>query len=85
MSFCRDLVFELIVTNEQGVVSQPDRVIITVVSNIEAIIGSGNNINIQVQENSGNIVGGQSENGASYSDSPIYQGQSTKQESSVVS
>lgn len=47
----RNLVFELIVTNEEGLVSQPDSVTITVVSNFEGILGSCNNINIQVQDN----------------------------------
>ena len=52
----------------------------------EDAIGFSNNINIQVQENSGNNAGGQSGgNGEMYSDSPIFQGQSTKQDSSVVS
>lgn len=49
----------------------------------EDIIRSGNNINIQVQENSGNIAIGQSGNGNMYSDSPIFQGQSTEQDSQV--
>ena len=51
----------------------------------EGIIGSGNNINIQVQENSGNNAGGQSGSGDNNSDSPIHQGQSTEQNSHVVS
>ena len=51
----------------------------------EGILGSGNNINIQVQENSGNNVGGQSGKRVSYSDSPVYPGQSTRQDSSVIS
>ncbi len=51
----------------------------------EGIIGSGNNINIQVQKNTGDNVGGQSDDGNMYSDSPIFQGQSTSQDSSVVS
>jgi hypothetical protein len=42
----RDLVFELVVTNEQGIESEPDSVTITVVSNLEGIVGSGNNVNI---------------------------------------
>ena len=58
-----------------GVQSQP----------FEGLVDSGNNINIQVQKNSGNNVGGQSGNGVSYPDSSIYQGQSTKQQSGVVS
>jgi hypothetical protein len=57
------------VTNEQGLVSKPDSVTITVDSNFEDILGSGNNINIQVQKNSGNNVGGQSGDGDMYSDS----------------
>lgn len=44
-------------TNEQVLVSKPDSVTITVGSNFEGIIDSGNNINIQVQENSSNNVG----------------------------
>ncbi|WP_458720822.1 hypothetical protein [Candidatus Nitrosocosmicus sp. R] len=46
----------------------------------EGILGSGKNINVQVQENSGNIEGGQSGAGNMYSDSSIFQGQSTEQE-----
>ena len=86
-----DLVFELVVTNEKGVVSEPDSVTITVSPSnnppppFEGILGSGNNVNIQVQENSGNIAGGQSGLGETYSDSPILQDQSTKQSSNVVS
>jgi len=53
---------------------------------LEGSVGSGNNINIQVQENCGNNAGGQaSGDGEMYSDSPIFQEQSTKQDSSVVS
>jgi hypothetical protein len=82
----RDLVFELVVINEQGIQSEPDSVTIIVVSDLEDSIGSGNNVNIQVQENSGNSVGGQSGDfGGSYSDSPIFQGQSTEQDSQVIS
>jgi hypothetical protein len=92
----QDLVFELVVTNEQGVESEPDSVTITVDPSdsppspppFEGIIGSGNNINMQVQENSGNNVAGQSGNGNEeniYSDSPIFQEQSTEQDSSVIS
>ena len=55
------------------------------VSNLEGIVGSGNNINIQIQENSGNNVGGQSGFGGTYSDSPIFQGQTTEQNGSVIS
>ena len=73
------------VSNEQDLVSQPDSVTVTVDSNFEDILGSGNNINIQVQKNSGNNVGGQSGEGNMYSDSPIFQGQSTEQDSQVVS
>ena len=85
------LVFELVVTNEQGIASQPDSVTITVnpsnePPSFEEILGSGNNINIQVQENSRNNVGSQSggDNGNMYSDSPIHQRQSTNQDSSVT-
>ncbi|CAN5838869.1 hypothetical protein BH23THE1_BH23THE1_33360 [soil metagenome] len=54
---------------------------------LEGIIGSGNNINVQVQENSGNNAVGQSGsgNGQMYSDEFIFQEQSTSQDSSVVS
>ena len=52
---------------------------------INGIKGSGNNINIQVQENFGNDIGGQSGLEGTYSDSPIHQGQSANQDSSVVS
>ena len=52
---------------------------------INGIKGSGNNINIQVQENFGNDIGGQSDLGGTYSDSPIHQGQYANQDSSVVS
>ena len=52
---------------------------------IDGINSSGNNINIQIQKNSGNNIGGQSGFGGTYSDSPIHQGQSTNQDSSVVS
>ena len=41
--------FELVVTNEQGLVSEPDSVTITIVSNFEGMVDSGNNINIHVQ------------------------------------
>ncbi|WP_415311070.1 PKD domain-containing protein [Candidatus Nitrosocosmicus sp. FF01] len=84
------LVFELVVMDEQGIASEPDSVVITVNPENEpppfsGIFGSGNNINIQVQENSGNNVGGQSGDDNMYSDSPILQDQSTEQNSSVVS
>ena len=78
-------------TNEQDVVSDPDIVTITVSPSnnppppFEGILGSGNNINIQVQKNSGNNVGAQSGFGGTYSDSPILQDQLTKQDSHVVS
>lgn len=89
------IVFDLVVINENGIDSEPDSVTITVNSSdsptppppFEGILGSGNNINIQVQQNSGNNAVGQagSGNGQMYSDSPIFQGQSTEQDSSVVS
>jgi hypothetical protein len=87
------IVFELVVTNDNGVKSEPDRVTITVDPSdsptpsppFEGILGSGNNINMQAQENTGNNVGEQSGNGKMYSDSPIFQGQSTEQDSNVVS
>ncbi len=72
----------LYVVNE---VSDTVSVIGMITSSFEGILVSGNNINIQVQENAGNNVGGQSGFGGSYSDSPIHQGQSTNQDSSVVS
>ena len=53
---------------------------------LEGIIGSGNNVNVQIQENSGNNAiaqdGGSSSN--QYADGSIFQGQSTEQGSSVV-
>ncbi len=52
---------------------------------IEGVLGSGNNVNIHIQENSGNNGGGQYGNGQMYSDESIFQGQSTAQDSSVVS
>ena len=76
--------FELVVTNEDGLVSQPDTVVITI-GTFEGMLGSGNNINLQSQDNSGNLAGGQSSFGGSYSDSPILQGQSTNQDSQVIS
>ena len=83
-------VFQLVVTNEQGLTSEPDSVSIIVnaeneTPSFEGILGSGKNINVQVQENSGNIAGGQSGAGNMYSDSPIFQGQTTEQDSSVIS
>ena len=43
-------------------------------------------MNIQVQENSGNNVGGQyGSDGNTYSDAPILQEQSTQQNSKVIS
>lgn len=70
-------VFQLIVTNEQRLTSEPDSVSITVnaeneTPSFEGILGSGKNINVQVQENSGNIAGGHSGAGNMYSDSPIF-------------
>ena len=89
MTHCKT-VFQLVVTNEQGLTSEPDSVSITVNAenetlSFEGILGSGKNINVQVQENSGNIEGGQSGAGNMYSDSPIFQGQSTEQDSQVIS
>jgi hypothetical protein len=83
-------VFQLIATNEQGLTSEPDTVSITVnaeneTPSFEGILGSGKNINVQVQENSSNIAGGQSGAGNLYSDSPIFQGKSTEQDSQVIS
>ena len=42
----RNLVFELIIINEQGIESQLDGMTITVYSTIVCVLGSGNNINI---------------------------------------
>jgi hypothetical protein len=50
---------------------------------LEGITGSGNNINIQVQENTGNNVLGQSGD-KSYPQESIFQGQSSHQDSNVV-
>jgi hypothetical protein len=84
------IAFVLVVTNENGVASESDSVAITVNPSdsplspppFEGILESGNNINIQVQENSGNNVGGQSGSDESmYSDPPILQEQSTQQDS----
>ncbi len=88
-----DLTFQLVVTNEEGMESEPDSVTIDInPSNspsapppFEGIVGSGNNVNIQIQENSGHNSGGQSGDANLYSDSPIFQGQSTEQDSKVVS
>ena len=57
--------------------SEPDSVSITVnaeneTPSSEGILCSGKNIHVQVQENSANIVGGQSGAGNMYSDSPIF-------------
>ena len=60
-------------------------VIGTLIPPFSGIPGSGNNINIQSQENSGDIVGGQPSFGGTYSDSPILQGQTTEQDSQLVS
>ena len=60
-------------------------VIGTLIPPFSGILGSGNNINIQSQENSGDIVGGQPGFGGTYSDSPILQGQTTEQDSQLVS
>ena len=80
--FPRDL-FEIIVTNEDGVESEPDNVIITInpvippptppEPPIEGITGSGNNINIQSQEITGNNAVGQSGDGGHiHSDESIF-------------
>ena len=63
-----NLTFQLVVTNEEGMESEPDSVTIDInPSNspsapppFEGIVGSGNNVNIQIQENSGHNSGGQS-------------------------
>lgn len=83
-------VFQLIVTNEHGLTSEPDTVSITVnaeneAPSFEGICDSGKNINVQVQKNSSNIAGGQSGAGNMYSDSPIFQGKSTEQDSQITS
>lgn len=92
-----DIVFQLVVTNEEEVESKPDSVTITVnpvipptppEPPVEGILGSGNNINIQVQENTGNNALGQSSSDGSsnsYSDESMFQEQSTEQDSSVIS
>ena len=60
-------------------------VIGTILLSFERILGSGNNINTQVQVNSGNNAGGQSDAGNRYSGFPISQGQSTEHGSQVIS
>ena len=60
-------------------------VIGTLIPPFSGILESGNNINIQSQENSGDIVIGQPSFGGTYSDSPILQGQTTEQDSQLVS
>jgi chitinase len=88
-----NIIFQLVVTNEQGEKSKPDSVMITVdpvdsptpPPPFEGVLGSGNNINIHEQENSGNNLAEQAGDGNMYSDSPIFQGQSTEQNSSVIS
>lgn len=52
------LTFELAVTNDDGLVRQPDSIAITV-GIFNEVSGQDNNIKIQVQENSGNNVVGQ--------------------------
>jgi hypothetical protein len=87
------IVFELVVTNEQDIQSKPDTVTITInkfdstppPSPFDGILGSGNNFNFQIQENSGNNVGDQYGNNQMYSDESVYQGQSTEQYNSIVS
>lgn len=70
--------------------NEPDSVTITVnaeneIPSFEGILGSGNNINVQVQENSGNNLGGLPGFGGTYSDIPIFQEQLTERDSQVVS
>jgi len=85
--FQETLVFELMETNKGSLISEPDSVAVTVLYGFEGIIGSGNNINIQVQQNSGNNVGGGKSGFGerTNSDSPILRGQATEQKSQVVS
>jgi len=83
----RNLVFEVVVTNEAGIQSEHDSVTITVVSSFEGIVGFGNNVYIQIQDNTGSNVGGPSgdNNRNMYSGGPIHQGQSTEQDSHIIS
>lgn len=88
----QNLEFQLVVINEQGLRSEPNSMMVTVNPNetptpppFEGIVNSGNNVNIQVRENSGNNVGAQSGFGGTYSDSPILQDQSTEQRSQAIS
>ena len=60
-------------------------VIGTLLLSFERILGHGNNINTQVQVNSGNNAGRQSDAGNMYSGSPIFHGQSTEHDSQVIS
>ncbi len=60
-------------------------VIGTLLLSFERTLGPGNNINTQVQVNSGNNAGPQSDAGNMYSGSPIFQGQSTEHDSQVIS
>lgn len=79
---------------EDWVESEPDIVTVTVnpvdepqsPSPFRGIIGSGNNINMQVQNNDDSNAIAQDGNGfSSYSDQPLFQRQSTNQNSNVVS
>ena len=60
-------------------------VIGTLLLSFERILGHGNNINTQVQVNSWNNAGGQSDAGNMYSGSPIFKGKSTENDSQVIS
>ena len=79
---------------EDLVESEPDIVTVTVnpvdeprsPSPFRGIIGSGNNTNMQVQNNDGSNAIALDGNGFfSYSDQPLFQIQSTNQNSNVVS
>ncbi|TVP39338.1 hypothetical protein [Candidatus Nitrosocosmicus arcticus] len=83
-------VFQLVVTNEQGLTSEPDSVSITVYAENETPSFEGNTWLWKKHKRPGsrefwNIAGGQSGAGNMYYDSPIFQGQSTEQDSQVIS
>lgn len=87
-----DIVFQLVVTNFENIRSEPE-VTITVTPgdeppspDKEGIIGSGNNIGIQGQKNTGNnAIGQDGEEGNNSGEENILQGQSKNQDSNVVS
>ena len=59
--------------------------IISPLPTLEGILGSGNNVNVQIQHNSDNNIDRHSGDGNMYLYSPIFQGQSIKQDSSETS